>query len=119
MRAQAWLLGVFLLATACAGPKITVNGIEVYQAHWDQAREEIGRRARFEMKCEQLAYALLHRVGRYPTEVAVEGCGRRALYVRPMISSMHGGAIGSWQLSSISDAPAPAPRPSPSPGSSL
>jgi hypothetical protein len=88
-------------ASGCGGPKIVVSGIEVYAKVWDKTVQDLGARASYEMGCpaQNLQYTLLRRSGRNPVEVGVEGCGKRALYIRPEIA----GYAGSWQMSTARD----------------
>jgi hypothetical protein len=93
-------LSVFLLAlvSGCAGPTTVVNGIPVYEAHWQQTTSELSTRAQFDLGCpsEHLELTLFRRLGRNPTEVGVTGCGQRATYIRP---NMAGYLSQSWVLS--------------------
>lgn len=121
MRAHLlWIVTLGLALTSCATKKVIINnGIEVYEAHWAKAKEDIARRATFEFSCPEprLDFTLLHREGRSPTEVVVKGCGRRALYERPVVrlggfGGVYGSAysgVGEWRLVStgIDDPAAP------------
>lgn len=112
MRAHLlWIVALELTLTSCARNarnKVIIDGIEVYEAHWAKAKEDIARRATFEFSCPEsrLEFTLLHREGQSPTEVVVKGCGRRALYERPIvrlggIGGAYGGAysgVGEWRL---------------------
>ena len=77
------LVGLLLL-TGCGGT-IVVSGIEVYERHWLQAADAVATRASFDMSCprEQLRLFLLHKQGRHPDQIGVQGCGQRVTYVRP------------------------------------
>ncbi|MCG8590388.1 MAG: hypothetical protein MJE66_13955 [Proteobacteria bacterium] len=89
-----------LLALAACRSKITVNGIEVYENYWKQATTAIEPLATFQMDCpaEQLEYLLLKRTGRAPTQVSVQGCGQKALFVRRTVSAGNMMMIGDWEL---------------------
>ena len=110
-----WIVALGLALTSCARNKVIINGIEVYEAHWAKAKEDIARRATFEFSCPEprLEFTLLHREGRSPTEVVVKGCGHRSLYERPVVHlGGYGGAysgVGEWRLVStgIDDRAAP------------
>ena len=98
-----------LLATACGGSqKIVVNGIEVYENHWNKAKSDIQLRAVTEMSCsaEQLDYTLLSRSGRAPTVVTVHGCGKTATYERNVQRAGLMSMSGIWTLSHLKDDPA-------------
>jgi hypothetical protein len=95
-----------LAAAACGGPqKIVVNGIEVYENHWNKAKADIQLRAVQEMSCspEQLDYTLLSRSGRAPTVVTVRGCGKTALYERNVQRAGLMSMSSIWTLSSVKD----------------
>lgn len=79
--ARAVTLTTFL--SGC-GSVIVVSGIEVYESAWQEAVEGVAPQASFNLQCDasQIAYSLLRKVRRIPTEVGVEGCGRRAIYIR-------------------------------------
>jgi hypothetical protein len=102
--AKAAILLVTLLVTGCAGPKIVVDGIEVYEKTWHRVISELRPRASFELTCsaDQLTFNLLRRRGRHPTEVAISGCEKHGLYVRPTIQFGMRYTLGSWMLSSVS-----------------
>lgn len=89
-----WVLGVLL--AGCAGPKIVVNGVEVYEREWEETLADLRPRARFDFACEasQVEYSLIKRSGRAPAEVGAAGCGRRGVYVR----LAQGGFKGPWML---------------------
>lgn len=72
------------IALGCGGRVVEVDGVSVYEAHWLETQEQVGRRASFELDCppEQLRFMLFQRLGRQPSEVGVEGCGRREVYTR-------------------------------------
>jgi hypothetical protein len=95
------VLVCFLLA-AC-GRKIVVNDIVVYEKHWNRALSDIRPRATVELDCPgtQLQFTLLQRSGRVPTNVAVQGCGKTALYERPVARAGTMTAVGTWTLASI------------------
>lgn len=97
------LAGVCLLLAvglgACAGRQIVVNDIEVYESYWQQATEQVGQRAAFDLHCprEQMQFTLFAKRGRHPTQVGVDGCGSRATYVRHV-----GPFVGPWHLDAAS-----------------
>ena len=97
------LAGVFLL-TSCGGssPKLVVDGIEVYEHQWVHTMNQIGPRAAFDLECprEQLKFTLFTRIGRYPTEIGVRGCGRRSTYVRNVGQRNNFGPwrMGPWRM---------------------
>lgn len=109
MLLQSMLL---LSAASCAGNTIVVDGISVYESHWNQTVQRLGKRASFDLDCPRsgLAYTLFKRSGRYPIEVGVRGCGKRAVYIRPTdtrsVPGQPGGGITSesWILNSTADA---------------
>jgi hypothetical protein len=107
MKNKIMLVIVTLLAAAaCGGPqKVVVNGIEVYENHWNKAKADIQLRAVQEMSCsaEQLDYTLLSRSGRAPTVVTVKGCGKTALYERNVQRAGLMSMAGIWTLSSVQD----------------
>lgn len=117
MRVVSWFFVAALLTAGCAGNRIVVNGIEVYESYWNKALSSLEGRAAFEMQCpaSSLQFLLLQRKGRYPSQIAVNGCGKRAMYVRSLLH----GALTEWMLSSASwnepSAPTPAPIPAPAP----
>jgi hypothetical protein len=116
-----WMLLLAVSGSACVGKRISVGGIDVYESVWRRTTSDIGRKASFELGCDagQLKYTLLHRELREPTEVAVEGCGHRALYVRPIATVGGYMAIGQWQLSSLNQGERARPVASNGPSSSL
>lgn len=100
MRTFALVLACTLLA-GCGGRVIVVSGIEVYERVWYRSVETLAPRASYELGCppEQLAYRLFQKVGRQPVQVGVMGCGRRAMYTRPV--ARVGGAVAvsdTWML---------------------
>jgi hypothetical protein len=111
---------VVAASAGCGGSNvIVVNGIEVYEKYWNRAVSDITPRATFEMQCpqQQLQFVLMRRDGRHPSEIAVTGCSKRALYARSIIRVGWGAAASSsWVLSSASwQVPAP-PAAAPAPG---
>ncbi len=89
-------------ASACASsPTIMVNRIEVYENYWQRTLGQLGRRASFDLKCpaNQINFTLFRKLGRTPVEVGADGCGKRAVYVKP---SMAGTAADHWLLNSCS-----------------
>lgn len=112
----ATLASTGLVSAGCAKKKvIVVNGVEVYETIWNRTLDELHPRVEFDFNCPpgQVEFALLRRVGRYPTEVGVTGCGRRGTFVRAVGPY----AASPWVLSAQSrvaptqpgDQPAPAP----------
>jgi hypothetical protein len=104
------MLALFLLAvvSACGGQTIQVNGIEVYEKHWNKTLEELRPRVAFDMNCpaDQAEFVLFKRVGRVPSEVGVQGCGKRGMYVRSVVGSMR----GPWVLNVGSETEEPVPQ---------
>lgn len=95
---------------------IVVNGIRVYERHWDKTLQELRPRASFDFGCpqEQLRFTLFKRSGRAPTEVGAQGCGHRGMYVRAVGT----GGTGPWVLNTEGGSvnpPAPPPPPPSSP----
>lgn len=90
---------------ACAGRQIVVNDIEVYEHYWQQAVEQVGRRAAFDLRCprDYLQFTLFAKRGRYPTQVGVDGCGSRAMYVRFLGPAY----TGPWRMDAASSQLAP------------
>ena len=80
-----------------------VSGIDVYEAVWAQAKRVVARRAAFELKCpeKQIEFGLVNREGREPTEISAAGCGKRAMYERPIVRINGYAAIGDWRAASI------------------
>jgi len=103
MVVRRMLLTLVVLAslTGCAGPKVLINGQEVYEKHWRLTMTELGARARFDLGCEtsQFEFALFKKIGRHPSEVGVAGCGKRATYVRQIVQSY----IGPWSVNVLSE----------------
>jgi hypothetical protein len=122
MPVRAFRRALLLLAlgttAACGGGKkiIVVNGIEVYEKHWNQVLTDLGPRASYDLNCprEQLELTLFKRTGRVPTEVGVAGCGTRAMYIK-QTARVPGGMApiisDTWILNSDSRAAASAPPP--------
>jgi len=78
------LLALGLLVFGCnRHTVITVSGIEVYEEYWRRAANEVTARATFDMSCpaEELELHLLMKVVRRPSQIGVDGCGRRVTYV--------------------------------------
>ncbi|MEQ9074542.1 MAG: hypothetical protein RLP09_11860 [Sandaracinaceae bacterium] len=73
-----------LFALGCAGRVVVVDGVEVYEGHWREAREGIESVAAFQFDCpsDALSYRLLRKIGRVVTQVGVAGCGQRDVYTR-------------------------------------
>lgn len=74
---------------------IEVDGINVIESYWRGTTDELGTRTSFDIDCPPSAvqFQLIKRTGRYPSEVGVTGCGRRATYVRAV-----GRNVGPWVL---------------------
>ena len=90
--------GLAASTTACGGRTLIVNGIEVYESHWVQTTQELSARASFDLGCNDgLQFTLFRKLGRYPVEVGVSGCGQRVMYIRPNVG---GYMSNSWVLSS-------------------
>jgi len=68
----------FALAAGCHRQ----NGIRVHEGRWDEAVRILSAQAEIDLNCGELKYKLIERTGKEPTKIAVEGCGRRALYQR-------------------------------------
>lgn len=132
MRARARLgLGALCAASVlgCSSSEvIVVNGIDVYENHWQQTLDDLGPLASVDLGCplNHLGFTLIRRTGRAPTEVGVTGCGRGAVYVRPtrMQFIAGGGAymvIEAWvmdrrtQTATASEAAAPQHSATPAP----
>ncbi|MFW5876373.1 MAG: hypothetical protein ACOCXM_06520 [Myxococcota bacterium] len=95
---------------------IVVDGIRVYERHWQQTLDELRPRASFDFGCPpgQIRFTLFKRTGRAPTEVGAQGCGRRGMYVR----AVGPGGTGPWVLNTEgggANVPAPPPPPPPPP----
>jgi hypothetical protein len=88
------------VVVGCSGPKIEVNGIQVYERHWNKTLEELKPRVEFELGCpaHQVEFHLFKRTQRTPTEVGVTGCGKRGMYVRTVVDTR----VGPWVLNSES-----------------
>ncbi len=74
-----------LLAAGCGrGHVMHMNGISVYEHVWVTAVDRLAPQAAHEMQCGEpdLAYVLLQRRGRQPSQILVEGCGQRVIYKR-------------------------------------
>ena len=90
---------VLLLATllvSCAGQKIMVNGVEVYEGYWENAKDEIAALATKESGCSTFAFQLIRRSGNRPSEVIAVGCGRAMTYTRGRTD--FGTNRGDWTL---------------------
>jgi hypothetical protein len=115
LRPFSFVLVASSLALACGGGKVIhVNGIEVYEKHWNKAITGLAPRAAYDLQCPQaqLLFTLFQKTGREPTEVGVDGCGKRAVYVRP--NSRVGGytAISdTWVMNTVSEPAAPGAPP--------
>ncbi len=88
--------------SACAGASlVVVDGQSVYDRPWKDVQGSLPGRASFDLDCpkEQLELRLLNVAAfyKYPTEVGVTGCGKRATYVRVVGT----GVIGPWSLNQL------------------
>ncbi|MAT30136.1 MAG: hypothetical protein CMN29_35260 [Sandaracinus sp.] len=88
-------------------PTITINGIEVYRRNWFAALHELKPVASYHLGCPapQLEFLLVKRTGREPTQIAARGCGRQALFRRPVARVSDRGpgtrtAMGDWEIAS-------------------
>lgn len=119
LRQNFLVFSLIAASLGCGSNVIVVNGIEVYEKYWNRAVSDIQPRATYEMQCpaQQLQFELVRREGRHPSEVAVNGCSRRALYARSIIRVGWGAAAStnwvlssaSWQLPPTAAPPPPAP----------
>ncbi len=97
MRRLLFLLPLF---AACATTTLKMGRFEVSKEDWDNARERVTSRAAFEINCpaEKLSLTLLATYGRegngYPTQIGVDGCERRVVYVN---------VNGQWVLNSTGE----------------
>lgn len=77
--------GLFVLACAaalaCGGPYVRVDGFEVREDVYVEMREDVLRRARFDLECDALETTILEEWGAAPRQLGVAGCDRRAVYV--------------------------------------
>jgi len=106
-RAHSLALLALITAAGCAGNRIVVNGVEVYEKVWNQTKGELGPRAAFDLDCQaEMNFVLNRKVGRIPVEVVVTGCGREALYTRMVVGAY--GITTPWHLTGAKKA-APAP----------
>ena len=98
------LLAVLLaFSFGCGGGQvILVSGVEVYENVWLKTVDQLDDRAAFELSCPigQLSYTLLRKHLRYPVEVGVTGCGRRGVYLRPVVGNQ---ISNSWVMNSHSE----------------
>lgn len=64
--------------------KLIVDGVEVYATRWHQTKLQLTARAGKKFSCpdDQLAFTLLAKAGRDPSEVRVVGCGKDEIYRR-------------------------------------
>lgn len=111
------LIALFALSLGCART-ITVSGVPVHERVWNQTVQELGARASYDLRCPapNLQFTLFRMIGRQPVEVGVDGCGQRAMYIRPNLSTGGGrrwggrgrtAVSGSWVLSNTGQAAAP------------
>jgi len=86
MSSLRFVVAMFLSATTLGcgggGRLIVVNGIQIYEAHWQQAVSQLQPRASADLGCPAgaLGFTLVRRVGRSAGEVLVDGCGQQAVY---------------------------------------
>lgn len=79
---------ILLLVVSGCGPTIQSGGFTVKKYETERAFERIAGRAAFELRCpkEQLRLTTLNVIrdvgGDDPTQIGVDGCGQRAVYVR-------------------------------------
>ncbi|MEM9188887.1 MAG: hypothetical protein AAGF12_06910 [Myxococcota bacterium] len=115
-------VGLLACRTRASRTVLISNGIEVYSDIWERTKEELAPRAILDLNCRELSFALLRKVVRQPTEVAVTGCGSTAIYARLSIGMT---VSNTWTLQSlrqpqqvavVTQAPAPPPpEPTPAP----
>lgn len=90
LRSLLLLGAAALLVLGCnRGKVLEVNGFKIYEKHWNKTMQELGPQASFAFGCPEhmLTYTLLARRG-LPSEVGVEGCGKKAVYIHPTEHSM-------------------------------
>jgi hypothetical protein len=99
MRIAFAFFAVSLTLAGCGGT-IVVNGIKVPAHRWEGTQEALGSRAALELDCqrEELEFILVDVWQRIPREAAVQGCGKRALYQRPLTGAGLEQELGSWEL---------------------
>jgi hypothetical protein len=99
MRIAFAFFAVSLTLAGCGGT-IVVNGIKVPERRWNDTQDDLGPRAALELDCqrETLEFILTDTWHRIPRETAVQGCGRRALYQRPVTGMGLEEELGSWEL---------------------
>ncbi|MBN2715845.1 MAG: hypothetical protein JXX14_08315 [Deltaproteobacteria bacterium] len=80
---------------ACSGRlSVQVDGVDVYENEWNDAKQEIGARLRFEHDCDgPYEYVLIRRAYRYPSEVGVVACGQKWIFSR----KVDGTKTSPWQ----------------------
>ncbi|MAQ18625.1 MAG: hypothetical protein CMN30_27995 [Sandaracinus sp.] len=89
------------VSIGCRREKMVVSGVEVHTRIWLDTVANIESRASFDLQCpaDQLTYHLLARERHYPSQVGVEGCGERAVYLRERLQD---GTFTGWYLDSAS-----------------
>jgi hypothetical protein len=110
LRALATLAAAWFAGGCARGHVTTVDGVEVYDHYWRQTEEQLLNRARFDFGCAgPFELTLMQKAGRYPSQVGVSGCGRRAIYTRPNVGVY---VSSTWILDSTSsDAPGDTSQP--------
>jgi len=87
---------------------IEVDGVRVKTGVWSDAQSQLARRAKFDLRCEEVSsFVLLHADNYTPLTVGAEACGRRATYVRHMMGYDHylSRIITTWVLDGLSVEP--------------
>jgi hypothetical protein len=87
MRSLMLSVTALFLCAGCA--KVTVDGYRMFEFQWTPAREEITRRAAFDLKCEPRALQISvikadcqsGNDACVARQVGVRGCGQQAVYV--------------------------------------
>ncbi|HNC95784.1 MAG TPA: hypothetical protein PKY30_06590 [Myxococcota bacterium] len=83
-----------LLVAGCA-KHLTVDGFDVSERWYEEYSNVVRKRAAYDMGCPEgeLKLILLNVSQGYPATFGVEGCGKKATYLRPYGST-------SWVLNS-------------------
>jgi hypothetical protein len=86
--------------SGCGGT-INVNGVDVPANRWEDTMDELRPRAALELDCQgaELEFVLISVWRRHPREIAVQGCGRRAIYERPIEGAGMDATLKSWTIS--------------------
>lgn len=79
-------------------PVINVTGVNVYAHVWERTLDRLAPQAAYELQCpeEQLAFGLVKKRRRKPTQIAVEGCGHSVLYAWTRVNRRKG-----WHLVAV------------------